>query len=523
MSDPGTGITVEDLGVILAVGAAVLLVAVAAVRLAVRAGLPTLLIYLAIGLVIGEMGLDELFHSLGLARVLGYAALILILAEGGLTTSWPAIRRSVAPAALLSTLGVAVSVIVVATAVHLLFGTDWSTAVLIGAILSSTDAAAVFSVLREIRLPARLTGVLEAESGFNDAPVVLLVVALSEQIVSGGSMSNPLELLLLIVLELAGGAVIGLAVGYAGGRVMRHLSSSAAGLFPIGVVSVTLLAYGLASVAHTSGFLAVYLAGVVLGNMRLSHRVATRGFAQALGWLAQIGLFVMLGVLAEPSTLLGSTPLAIGLGLVLLLVARPASVVASTIWFRTSWRDQLLLSWAGLRGAVPIVLAMVPLIVGVPGLGWLLNVVVVLVVIFTVVQGPTLPWVARRLALDEPERPVSLDVESTPLEKLGADLLEVVVGERSRLHGLEIFELRLPTGSDVSLVVRGGDAFVPSPTTPLHHGDQLLIVSPAHLLETVERRLQEVDSRGRLAGWAAADGKTVIARRPPPRGRRPGA
>ncbi|WP_168582265.1 potassium/proton antiporter [Gephyromycinifex aptenodytis] len=518
MSDGG-GFTVEDLGVALAVSSAVLLVAVAAVRLAVRSGLPTLLLYLGIGLILGQTGLHEVFTSLGLARVLGYAALILILAEGGLTTSWPDIKPSVAPAALLSTLGVAVSVGVIGFATHVFLHADVATSLLIGAILSSTDAAAVFSVLREVRVPSRLTGVLEAESGFNDAPVVLLVVALSEHIVGSGHLSNPFDLLLLIALELAGGAFIGIAVGYLGGRVMRHLSSAAAGLVPIGVLSWTLLAYGLASVAHTSGFIAVYLSALVLGNMRLPHRVASRGFAQALGWLAQIGLFVMLGMLADAEGLLEAVPLALILGLVLLLVARPLSVFASTVWFRTSWRDQIFLSWAGLRGAVPIVLAIVPLLVGVPGISWLFNVVVVLVVIFTVVQGPSMPWVAKQLGVDEPERPMSLDVESTPLDKVGAELLEVEVGERSLLHGLEIFELRLPTGSAVSLVVRGGETFVPTLSTRLHHGDQMLIVAPFRLLGAVEERLRAVDNSGRLAGWSAAKKRSVTSRRPPPRPR----
>lgn len=520
MSD-GVGFTVEDLGLSLAIASGVLLIAVAAVRLAVRSGLPTLLLYLGIGLALGQTGLHEMFTSLGLARVLGYAALILILAEGGLTTSWTDIRPSVAPAALLSTLGVAVSIGVVGLAAHLVLGADLPTALLIGATLSSTDAAAVFSVLREVRVPSRLTGVLEAESGFNDAPVVLLVVALSEHIVGSEPLNSPIDLLVLIVLELAGGALIGIAVGYLGGRIMRHLSSAAAGLVPIGVLSWTLLAYGLASVAHTSGFIAVYLSAVVLGNMHLPHRVASRGFAQALGWLAQIGLFVMLGMLADLDGLLEAVPLALLLGLVLLLIARPLSVFASTVWFRTSWRDQVFLSWAGLRGAVPIVLAIVPLLVGVPGISWLFNVVVVLVVIFTVVQGPSMPWVAKRLGVDEPERPMSLDVESTPLDKVGAELLEVEVGERSLLHGLEVFELRLPPGSAVSLVVRGRETFVPTPSTPLRHGDQILIVAPSRLLGEVEQRLQEVDNNGRLAGWSASKGRRVIARRPPPRNPRP--
>lgn len=510
-------VTVWDLGVWLLAAAAVVVVAVAAVRLSTRTGLPSLLIYLLIGVAIGEEGLGVQFSSMSLTRVLGYLALALILAEGGLTTNWGDIRASVTPAALLATLGVGVSIGVVAVAAHYLLGQPWSIALLLGAILASTDAAAVFSVLRSVPLPNRLTGILEAESGFNDAPVVLVVVALSAQ-AAGDSADMAAAgvgaLLGSILLELAGGALLGLAVGWVGGRAMRRLVSGHAGLFPIGVLAWVMLAYGVASVAHTSGFIATYLAALVLGNQRLPHRVGVRGFAQAMGWLAQIGLFVMLGLLVAPSRLLPQLLPAVVLGLVLLLVARPASVFASCAWFDLSWRDQLFLSWAGLRGAVPIVLATVPFIEGVRGVDWLLNLVFVLVVVFTLVQAPSLPWVAGRLGVTDPERAMTLEVEAVPLEEMGADLLEVRIGDHSRLHGIELFELRLPQGAQVTLIVRDKQALVPSPTTPLRRGDQLLIVVTPGTRGRTERQLHAIDQGGRLADWAPARGKTGTARRP---------
>ncbi|HEX7535454.1 MAG TPA: potassium/proton antiporter [Dermatophilaceae bacterium] len=496
-------LTVSDLDLSLLVGTLVLLVAVAAVRLSVRSGLPSLMVYLAIGVVIGEAGLGIRFDSAEMTQVLGYCALVLILAEGGLTTSWDDIRESVAPAALLSTLGVVVSVAVVGVAAHLVLDVSWTVALLIGAVLASTDAAAVFSVLRRVPLPRRLTGLLEAEAGFNDAPVVILVLALAAQATPGVSGSHPAwwQLLLIAAAELAGGAAVGLLIGYAGGSFMRRIGLSSSGLFSIGIVSLTVLAYAIGASIHASGFLAAYLSALVLGNMRLPHRAAVRGFAQALGWLAQIGLFVLLGLLASPSRLAAQIVPAIVIGLALLLVARPLSVILSLTPFRVPWRDQAFLSWAGLRGGVPIVLATVPVTVGTPGAQRLFDLVFVLVVIFTLVQGPALPWVARRLGVTDTDRAVDLEVEATPLDELRADILQMSINATSLLHGVEVFELRLPPGANVTLVVRGGQGFVPSPRTTLRHGDQLLIVATAETRKAAEGRVREVSKLGRLAGW----------------------
>jgi len=494
--------TVSNLDLSLLVGTLVLLVAVAAVRLSVRSGLPSLLLYLAIGMAIGEAGLGIRFDSAELTQVLGYSALVLILAEGGLTTSWDGIRQSVAPAALLSTLGVVVSVSVVGLAAHYVLAVSWTVALLVGAVLASTDAAAVFSVLRRVPLPRRLTGLLEAESGFNDAPVVILVLALAAQAAPGGG-SHPAwwELLLLAVAELAGGAAIGLLIGVAGGWLMRRIGSSSSDLFSIGVVALTVLAYASGALLHASGFLAAYLSALVLGNLRLPHRAAVRGFAQALGWLAQIGLFVLLGLLVSPGRLIHQIVPAIVIGLVLLLVARPLSVIVSLTPFRVPWRDQAFLSWAGLRGGVPVVLATLPLTSGTPDARRLFDLVFVLVVIFTLVQAPTLPWVARRLAVTDTDRALDLEVESTPLDELRAEVLQMTVGATSKLHGVEVFELRLPPGANVTLVVRNGESFVPAPRTVLRHRDQLLIVATAETRLAAEGRVRQVSKQGRLAGW----------------------
>lgn len=506
--------TVDDLNVAVLVGALVLVVAVFAVRLSVGTGTPSLLLYLALGVALGEDGLGIQFDDYDLTQVLGYAALVLILAEGGLTTRWASIRQAIAPAALLATLGTVVSIVVIGTVAHWLLDVDWATGMLLGAVVSSTDAAAVFSVLRRAPLPSRLGGLLEAESGFNDAPVVIAVVSLTA--VLGGESSHGWGFLVFEAgAELVGGAAIGLALGWLGALGLRRVALPASGLYPITVLAVCALAYGLSAELHTSGFIAVYLAGLVLGNAELPHRPATRGFAEGVGWLAQIGLFVLLGLLVSPSDIPGQVVPALVVGFALLLVARPLSVLVSVSWFKVPLRDQVLLSWGGLRGAVPIVLATVPAAAGVPGTEGVVEMVFVLVVAFTLVQAPTLPWVARRLGISEPAVR-DLEVESSPLEEIGADVLQVKVGPGSHLHGLEVFELRLPEGAEVSLLVRDGRARVPTRTTTLQRGDDLLVVAVSGVRELTEERLFALSERGRLAAWRAPGAARVPELRPAP-------
>ncbi|MFD6418145.1 potassium/proton antiporter [Streptomyces sp. NPDC060194] len=488
--------TVHDLNQYLLASSFVLLVAVAAVRLSSRSGLPSLLVYLGIGVAIGQDGLGLSFDDAQFTQVIGYAALVVILAEGGLGTKWKEVRPALPMAAALSTFGVAVSVGVTATAAHYLVGLEWQQALIIGAVVSSTDAAAVFSVLRKVPLPSRIIGTLEAESGFNDAPVVILVVAFS----TTGPIEHWYVLLGEITLELAIGAAVGLATGFLGAYGLRHVALPASGLYPIAVMAIAVLAYAGGAMLHGSGFLAVYLASMVLGNSRLPHAPATRGFAEGVGWIAQIGMFVLLGLLVTPSELLDDALPAIVIGLVLTVVARPLSVHLTLLPFRVPWPEQVLMSWAGLRGAVPIILATIPMVAGIEGSERAFNIVFVLVVVYTLIQGPTLPWLAKVLRLGNDDA-AELDIESAPLERLRGHLLSVAIPEKSRMHGVEISELRLPPGAAVTLVVREGKSFVPLPATVLRRGDELLVVATDPVRDAAERRLRAVGQGGKLAGW----------------------
>ena len=484
-------------------GAALVIAAIAAVRLSLRIGLPSLLAYLGIGLLIGESGLGIHFDNAELAQTLGLAALVIILTEGGLTTNWRLVRSGVPAAISMSTIGVAVSILVMGLAAHWLLGVDWRLAFLLGAVLAPTDAAAVFSVLRRLPLPPRLTGVLEAESGYNDAPVVIVVVALSTHT---GDDLNLWPLLGSIAYELAAGAAVGLIIGPLGAYALRRVALPASGLYPIAVLSLAIGSYGAASLLHASGFLATYLCALVLGNTRLPHRPATRGFAEGLAWLAQIGLFVMLGLLASPPQLPSQVLPALVAGFVLVLVARPLSVVLSTLGFKIPWRERAFLSWAGLRGAVPIVFATVPVTHDVPGADRLFALVFVIVVVFTLLGGPTLPMFARLCRVTAPGEAREIDVETAPLEELHADMLEVRVPAESQLNGVEILELRLPAEALITLIVRDGRSFVPGPRTMLRAGDELLVVAAAGTRDAAERRLRAVSRRGKLAGWYGEHG-----------------
>jgi cell volume regulation protein A len=496
--------------VALAVGSIVVLVAAVALRLADRLGLPSLLLYLALGVGLGESGVGVDFDNAELTRTLGVAALVVILAEGGLTTRWNDVRRAIGPGLTLATVGVAVSVGVTAALTVGLLDYSWGTALLLAAVLSSTDAAAVFAALRRLPLPRRIAAAIEAESGLNDAPAILLVTALAEHL-SGRDTGAWWLVGVEVVLELSGGAAVGLAIGFGGAELLRRVALPLAGFYPLAMLALCVLAFSTASLAHTSGFVAVYLCGLVLGNAALPHRSASIGFAEGMASLAQIGLFVLLGLLVSPPRLLGAVPPALVVGGVLLLVARPLSVMLSLVWFRIPWPQQAFVSWAGLRGAVPIVLATFPLSAEVAGARRLFDTVFVLVVVFTLVQGSSLPWVARRLGIAAPVTPRDVEVESAPLDALDADLMQVTVPAGSRLHGVYLPELRLPEDAAVMLIVRDGHSFVPDENTRLMRGDQALLVSARRSRSEAERRLRAVSRAGRLAAWRGEGGAVTEA------------
>jgi potassium/hydrogen antiporter len=485
---------------VMLLGSIVLLVSIGAARLGSRFGLPSLLIFLGLGVAVGQLVFP--FNDAAMAHSLGFAALVIILGEGGFTTKWSEIKGALPVAVLLATVGVGISVAVVAVFAHFVIGLDPITAVLLGAITSPTDAAAVFSVLRKVPLPAKLRATIEAESGFNDAPIVLLVAIATELALGLSTQGGPVLIVALIAGELAGGVLLGVVLGRVGVWVLRRIALPASGLYPLAAMGWAVLAYGLGTTLHLSGFAAVYVTAVVLGNGKLPHRHATRSFAEGIGWIAQIGLFVMLGMLAEPLRITAASAIAgITAGVVLTFVARPLSVFACAVWFKVPWREQVFISWSGLRGAVPIIMATVPLAAGAPGATALFDMVFVFVVVFTLLQAPTLPWAARVLRVSTGEDATDVEIEFAPLDTIAADMMQVHVPDGSRLHGVTIRELRLPKNSVVSLIVRNGEPFPVGPDRIVRSGDDLLIVTNGEDRKRVEDRLRSISVGGRLARW----------------------
>ena len=498
-----------DLDGLLLVGAVVVIAAIVAARIGARVGLPSLLLFLGLGMVLGDSGLGVRFDDADLARALGFGALVIILAEGGLTTRWSDIRSSTLLALVLATVGIGVSVGLMTAFGYYVLGLDLWIAVLLGAVTSPTDAAAVFSVLRHVPIPHSLRGALEAESGLNDAPTVLLVSLASAVAIGQPAHGGVPGLVGLILLELVAGLAVGIGLGWAGVQILRRVALPSSGLYPLAALVWAVFAYGVGALVHASGFAAVYACALMLGNAQLPHRTATRSFVEGIGWIAQIGLFVMLGLLASPSRVtLYAVVVALLAGLFLTFVARPVSVGLSAAAFRVPVRHQLFLSWAGLRGAVPIVLATIPLSEDVPGAVFLFDVVLVFVIVFTCLQAPTLPFVGRLLGLLDDRAPTDVEVEVAPLDRISADLLQVRIPEGSRLAGVEIGELRLPRHTVVTLIIRGSEPFNPAPRERIRVGDELLVVTPTAQREVTEDRLRAIGRGGRLARWR--DGERTL-------------
>jgi cell volume regulation protein A len=493
------------LELLLLLGALVLLVAVVVAKLGDRIGLPALLLFLGLGILLQvfgpRVGLPLNLTDAQLAHDLGFAALVLILVEGGLATRWDDIKPAAVPALLLASGGVLLGIVVQAAFGRVVLGLPIAVAVLIAAIMTPTDSAAVFSVLRHISLPPRIRSILEGESGLNDAPAVLLTVAATDLAMGRTQMDLGLVLTgLMIIGELLGGIALGFVVGRLGVLVLRSLALPASGLYPLACLGWAVLAYGLGGLVHVSGFAAVYVCAVVLGNGKLPHRHATRSFAEGIGWVAQIGLFVMLGLLSDVTRITRyDVIIAVAGGLFLTFAVRPLTVLVCTAGAGLGKREKLFLSWGGLRGAVPIILATIPMAAGLSNSNSIFNLTFVAVIILTILNGPTLPWVARKLGLvgetDE------LDIEVAPLDRIEAVMVQIAVPPESKLHGVAVRELRLPPNTSVSLIIRGDRMFAPHGRDMIRSGDELLIVTPANFRSQVERRMNLIGRAGRLATW----------------------
>ncbi|MGZ4278969.1 MAG: potassium/proton antiporter, partial [Solirubrobacteraceae bacterium] len=467
-------------GALLAAG---LLAALAAGRLRV----PGLLLFLFLGMAIGSDGLGLIaFNDYERARTIGIIALALILFEGGLTAGLLEVRPVLAPAISLATIGTVLTAALTGLAAAALFDLSTSQGLLLGAVLASTDGAAIFALLRGSTLRRRLARTLEAESGLNDPVAVLLVIGLIEYEQSDHyGVGDAAELL---VRQIGIGAVVGVLVAVVMVWALPRARLATGGLYPVATLATAALAFGGADALHGSGFLAVYVAGLGLGTAGIPAQQTVTVFHQGLAWVAQVTMFLALGLLVFPSRLGDVAVEGTVLAIVLVLVARPVAVAAATVRMGYSWAEKAVLSIAGLRGAVPVVLATFPVIAGVKGSSMIFDIVFFAVLISTLLQGLSFERVAQRLGATttEPALPRPL-AEAGTIRRLGAEVLEYEIAHDDAAAGASVRDLGLPREAVVNVIVRGQEAIPPRGSTHLLAGDRLHVLLRSELSRDVHR------------------------------------
>lgn len=463
--------------IVLAIFGTLLVTSVIFSRATERFPVPVALIFLLIGMLAGSEGIGRIpFEDYGVAYRLGTIALALILFDGGLNTSFNAVRRVAAPAGVLATVGVVGTAALLAVGAHAL-GFPWPTAMLLGAVVSSTDAAAVFAVLRGsgIHLQRRVGATLEVESGANDPMAVILTMLVTESILA------PSDLVwwrigLTVVMQIVVGGTLGAAIGYGARQLLTRTRFTAPGLNAVLLFGVAFLAFALPTLVFGSGFLAVYVAGIILGNGQLPYKAGLLRVHDALAWLSQVTMFLVLGLLSFPSRLLDVAPVGLALAALLTFVARPVVVWLCLLPFRYPAREITYISWVGLRGAVPIVLATFPILAGAPGALRVFDIVFFVVVAGALIPGATVSWVTKKLALQMAQPPgpqAVLAIES--MQPLNGEVISFHVDAALPVCGAKLTDIPFPEGTSVTLIVRGRELIAPKGNTVLAAGDHVYI------------------------------------------------
>ncbi len=456
--------------------AGLLLVAgLAASLFAGRLRVPALVVFLLLGMVAGPDGAAIIeTRDVDLVRDIGLVALVLILFEGGLASGLREIRPVAVPAALLATLGVLITTTVVGVVAFVTLDVNFEQGLLLGAIVASTDGAAIFALLRGSTLRRRLARTLEGEAGMNDPVTALLVIGLIDLSQGEGSV---LDIFVTMVEELAIDALVGVAIGLAAVQAFRRARLASEGLYPVASLATAILAYAVASNLHGSGLLSAYVAGLMLGSFPIQGKRSITAFHDGIAWVAQLGMFLALGLLVSPDALADVWVEALVITAALLFLGRPASVAAILTPLRFTAREQVAVSWAGLRGAVPIVFATFPVIAGVPRADEFLSIVFFVVLLTTVIQGVTFEGLALRLGVTTTQPAIDRPlVEVMAVRELGAEVVEVRVREGDAMVGARVKDLGLPRNALVNVLVRGDEALLPRGSTTLETGDRLHVL-----------------------------------------------
>lgn len=474
----------ETMYLAILIGAGLVVAAVFTTWIAFRFGAPLLLIFLAVGLMAGEDGLGLHFDNAAAAYFLGSLALAIILFDSGFGTPIAAFRQAAIPAIVLATVGVAITAALIGLAARLIFGFPWPQCFLLGAVVSSTDAAAVFFLLRVggIHLRDRVRSVLEVESGCNDPMAIFLTITIVE-LITGPATDAGLTLALSFVREIGLGLLLGLAGGYLIVRVVNRIDLES-GLYPIVVLAAALVLFGIAGTLHCSGYLAVYVAGLYAGNRRLRRSVSLRRFQDGMTWLAQIAMFVVFGLFATPSAFPQVLLPAVALAVFLIFVARPVAIWLSFWPLRVQQEETAFVAWVGLRGAVSLLLALLPLMFDLPNGQAIFNITFIVVVVSLLIQGWTIRPMARRLGLIIP--PTIGPVEKVELELPGAAHHELVVYHVVADSPVARGE-RIPRWARPSLVVRGGQSIRPQLAGRIQADDHVYLFASTRNIRLLDR------------------------------------
>jgi len=467
-------------------------------RTAGRLGVPALVLFLLVGMLAGSEGPGGIaFDDPWLAQFLGTGALAIILFAGGLDTEWKHVRPVLWPAFTLATVGVAATAGLVGLFAAWVLGWDLLDGMLVGSVISSTDAAAVFMVLRSKRVALRgnLAPLLELESGSND-PMAILLTTFFIQLLTL-PQTTPAQMAGHFVVQMVLGGLLGYGLARIGLWLLHRMHFEQEALYPLLSLAIAVFIYSLVATVGGSGFLAVYVAGLVIGNSNLPYRRFLIRFNSTMAWLAQIVMFVTLGLLVYPSELMQVAGVGMAITAFLMFVARPVATMPLAMLFRLNWREALLVAWVGLRGAVPIILATIPRVAGVASAQLVFNVVFFVVVVSCLVQGTSVPYVSQWLRVAAPERVRRrAPIELVPHEAMDSDLMEIVVPEESPLAGKPVAQLGLPKETLIVMVGRNGRYRVPTGGTTVHGGDMLFLLGPPAVLEEVRARIERSESEG---------------------------
>lgn len=475
-------------------------------------GMPVLVMFLGLGMLAGSEGIGGIaFEDYYLSYAIGTFALAIILFSGGLSTPFHSVRDAWQPASVLATLGVLITASITGVAAAWILKIDLKQGLLLGAIVGSTDAAAVFSILRTggVHLRRRLSDTLEVESGSNDPMAIFMTVGLIQILI--GKVDSIGDLIGLLVAQMGIGLVAGLAFGYMAVWVIRNIQLDTAGLYPILATAFGLFSFGMAVQLGGSGFLSVYITGMVIGNKKVVFQRGIEMFHDAGAWMAQIVMFIVLGLLSFPSRLLAVWLPGLAIAAALLIVARPVAVFLCLCRSRFSFREQLFLSWVGLKGAVPITLAIFPLLsnleneVKIESAPIIFDVVFFVVLVSAVLQGWSLPWVARKLGLETPakkESAVTLEISS--LRDVEGDIVDYFVDSECRVAGKLIRELALPEEVVVALIVHNNKIKLPKGSSRIEAGDHVIVVLRPHVRAMVDKIFSRPGSINAERDWPQA-------------------